>query len=261
MLHHDLIDKNVILSNGNLNTRYKSLLLHHFGYKICCKAELFELLFPNASIPTCKVCGACCKHRLGTINFNQPHLSKFANVCSSSCRRLLAGMSLSNRLSTDVELKNRRTKAFSKTMKGSITARNLSIKAAKTKSITEIDGDTIALIQVKKTRATKEANGTIIPLTKLSNFQKYRRAVHKLTAKQPLTLLPHYNLRGHYNNNGYHLDHIVSIFDGFRLGIPQHVIANIVNLRFIPAVQNTSKSGKSDMAICELFRRYHDTTL
>jgi hypothetical protein len=85
----------------------------------------------------------------------------------------------------------------------------------------------------------------------LPAFESYRRKVWAVTKKQPLETLENFDKRGR-GNNGYHVDHIVSISDGFKNNIEPEVIGHIKNLRMLLGRENISKGPRSDMEINEL---------
>lgn len=85
----------------------------------------------------------------------------------------------------------------------------------------------------------------------LPAFVSYRRKVYAVTKKQPLETLENFDKRGR-GNNGYHVDHIVSVFDGFKNDIDPSIIGNIKNLRMLLGIENVSKGPRSDMEINEL---------
>jgi hypothetical protein len=103
-----------------------------------------------------------------------------------------------------------------------------------------------------KIRKTNENNGRWTPLEKLEDKRYYEILVRKYTEKQNIKLLKNNVLRGPVENNGYHLDHIYSISEGFKNNIPIHIIADINNLRFIPARENQSKNYKCHITIDEI---------
>jgi hypothetical protein len=82
--------------------------------------------------------------------------------------------------------------------------------------------------------------------TKLGEKKTYYKRVRRLTERQPLHLLKNYEKRGHHttSEDPYHLDHIIPISYGWLNGIPAEIIADLPNLRFIPAAENISKSSK-----------------
>jgi len=54
----------------------------------------------------------------------------------------------------------------------------------------------------------------------------------------------------------YQIDHIYSVADGFREGIPIRVICNPTNLRMLYWRKNYSKRDRSDISLGELYRKY-----
>jgi len=73
-------------------------------------------------------------------------------------------------------------------------------------------------------------------------FVKYRTEVDRLTNRQPINTLKNVDKRGKAGINGaYHLDHIKSVWYGFKNKIPAKEIADIKNLRFIPWLDNQKK--------------------
>jgi len=75
----------------------------------------------------------------------------------------------------------------------------------------------------------------------------YYREVWNLTNKQPIETLENYDKRGRIDlmEDAYNLDHITPIIYGYENNIPPHEIADISNLRFIPALDNHKKGRKS----------------
>lgn len=89
----------------------------------------------------------------------------------------------------------------------------------------------------------------------ISEYREYRRAVRSITERQSLSDLVNYSKRG---RDTFHLDHIYSIADGFRRGVPPEIVGDIVNLRFIDARENQKKSDSSEITEEELIRRYSE---
>lgn len=253
---------NVILPNGQLNTRWKIMAekMNISEVSTRNKTEFFKHFWPIRTA-NCSVCGYSILHTFKLPNFlNGDHA--FNKVCSRKCQ---------NKSTSDKVIEYRKDKnyeairriKFKNTVSkidadGSTLASRIAIKAAATKATTIINGVSVATRQKIRTAETRVKNGSQIPDNERSPFHLYRKEVHKLSSKEKIHTLSNYEKRGHFNKGGYHLDHIFSIFDGFRLGIPAQVIASIVNLRFIPAVENTSKSGKSDMLLSDLIQKYFD---
>jgi len=73
-------------------------------------------------------------------------------------------------------------------------------------------------------------------------FEIYRNRVDVLTNKQPLHLLENNEKRGRAGVEGaYHLDHIMSVWKGFKNNIEPEKISDMSNLRFIPWLENQKK--------------------
>lgn len=72
---------------------------------------------------------------------------------------------------------------------------------------------------------------------------EYKRKVWQLTKLQPINLLEHSEKRGF---RGYHLDHVLSIKEAFKLGLPPETPADLSNLRFIPHKQNMLKGTRRE---------------
>jgi hypothetical protein len=91
----------------------------------------------------------------------------------------------------------------------------------------------------------------------LPAFESYKRKVWAITKKQPLEKLENYDKRGR-GNHGYHVDHIVSMSDGFKNNVDPEIIGNISNLRMMIGSDNLSKGARSDMSINELLTKIGD---
>lgn len=84
----------------------------------------------------------------------------------------------------------------------------------------------------------QEEAGRTHRIFRMSHRKKYKAQVWKLTEQQPLHLLPNIEKRAF---RGWHVDHVLSIMEGYRLGLPAETIAHISNLRMIPAKENMDK--------------------
>lgn len=84
-------------------------------------------------------------------------------------------------------------------------------------------------------------------LETIPSWVKYRREVDRITKQQPLHLLEHYEKRGHAQNDGYHLDHIIPAKYGFDNNIDPNIIGDISNLQFIYWKENLQKSSKYNL--------------
>jgi len=88
----------------------------------------------------------------------------------------------------------------------------------------------------------------------ISEHEKYKIAVWKETDKN----FKKYFI-GETRNRDIHLDHIVSITDGWVNKIPPEIIGSRINLRLIDGISNRKKSNKSDMSIDMLYNLYLET--
>lgn len=90
------------------------------------------------------------------------------------------------------------------------------------------------LIKFKKQKSKKEKP--------VSEFKKYKDLCWKYTNQQDLKSLENYDKRGFFN---YHLDHVISIWTGYKKGIEPETIGHISNLKMIPYKENLRK-GKHE---------------
>lgn len=86
----------------------------------------------------------------------------------------------------------------------------------------------------------------------IPEHEKYKIAVWKETDKS----FKKYFI-GKNRNRSIHLDHIVSITDGWINKVPPKIIGSRVNLRLIDGTTNRKKSNKSDMSIEMLYNSYN----
>ena len=113
--------------------------------------------------------------------------------------------------------------------------------------------------QNKRIKTMVENNQIIDPKNK-SLFEIYKSEVSKVTNSQNISSLKNYEKRGRIELNGYHLDHIFSVQNGFLNNIPPYIIGNITNLRFISGFENCSKKERSDKTIEELFFDFFESS-
>jgi len=102
-----------------------------------------------------------------------------------------------------------------------------------------------------KTRITREKSGCWMPLSELSDFKMYHRAVWKFT-RAVMKELPNFDKRGQ-SIDSYHCDHRYSIFQGFKDNVPPYIIGHISNLEMINSRENLSKKTKCSITLNELF--------
>lgn len=107
---------------------------------------------------------------------------------------------------------------------------------------------------------TRINNGNMVPVELLDEYREYYKKVVRITEKQDLSSLPNIEKRGVLgkDDDAHHVDHIVSIYDGFMNDVPCEIIGNIVNLRCIPALENINKGNDSSISIEELLTRYEN---
>lgn len=77
-----------------------------------------------------------------------------------------------------------------------------------------------------------------------NDFIRYKRNVMLVTRRQPVETLDNSEKRGVWGNDKYHLDHIVSIKEGYLRNIDYTVIGDIKNLQFITCYENNAKGAK-----------------
>jgi hypothetical protein len=76
--------------------------------------------------------------------------------------------------------------------------------------------------------------------TERAKFLLYQEKVRKLSEK---------NFKSYYVDNkelrgrDFELDHKYSIYEGFRNGVPESIIADLCNLEVIPKTENRSKGS------------------
>lgn len=110
----------------------------------------------------------------------------------------------------------------------------------------------------KKLRETNEMSGLWLPLEEYDDYQLYCRqiALCQYKFKDEIRLLENFELRGHANQDKYHLDHKFSKIEGFKQNIAPYIIGNICNLEMITARNNLSKNRKCSITKEELFEHF-----
>lgn len=84
-----------------------------------------------------------------------------------------------------------------------------------------------------------------------SRMKRYRSRVAYASRKQDLSDVPGFAMWG----KGFELDHMLSVHDAFRLGLPIEVVSHKANLRFISRTENRTKSNKSVLTIEQLMEK------
>jgi len=112
-----------------------------------------------------------------------------------------------------------------------------------------------------KRRKTMEENGEWIKEKDLSLLRLYTKEVLHFTyisIKEKFTI-EDLKQRGMKKENGdKNLDHIFSIQEGFKLGIPPEIIGSKSNIRLINCNYNYSKKTKCDISLEDLYRKYNE---
>lgn len=93
-----------------------------------------------------------------------------------------------------------------------------------------------------------------IDYDRFSDWEKYQYDVRLLSYRNSRKY--HKLIEGN-KNKGYHLDHILSISEGFNNNIEVEIVSCYHNLRYIPAKQNLQKNSKSEITIEELKQKYY----
>jgi hypothetical protein len=110
-------------------------------------------------------------------------------------------------------------------------------------------------VRIKNSVKTRIKTGNAIDKSDLSDFTNYRLRVRQLsekTYKRNKNKIDPLNLR----SRKFHLDHKVSIFEGFKNNIEPSILASIHNLCILTEKDNISKKIKSSITIEELLRSF-----
>lgn len=79
----------------------------------------------------------------------------------------------------------------------------------------------------------------------LSDWEKYKDEVWRITNSQPLQLLENFDKRGPSGQEGaYQIDHMYSVLKGFKNAVPPALIGHIDNLQMLPWLDNLKKGWK-----------------
>lgn len=114
-------------------------------------------------------------------------------------------------------------------------------------------------------RSNKEELGIWIPLNELTKFQIYRRNVQSITKSSLRKFGDKYlkNIKLLNLNSDiwiwqekFTIDHIFSVYDGFKNRISPEIIGSIVNLQIITFSRNAKKHKKSNISLHTLRKRY-----
>jgi hypothetical protein len=109
----------------------------------------------------------------------------------------------------------------------------------------------------KKYLDTRIKNGNAIPKELKNDYERYVELVWKYTnisySEHYYEINPNNLKRG---RTTYHLDHKVSIFEGFNNSILPNIIGSKYNLEILEAKKNLSKQRKSSQLISELLNKH-----
>lgn len=108
---------------------------------------------------------------------------------------------------------------------------------------------------IVKGNSTKRAKGMITSELDQSTFRRYKTVVIFLTAKHKSTYFKDVKLGLAGVPGASHIDHMYSIFDGFRNKVSPLVIASIENLRAVPWEDNLAKQSSSTLELSELLNK------
>lgn len=92
-------------------------------------------------------------------------------------------------------------------------------------------------------------------LEQLPEYTAYKNRVWNVTNSQDLRIFGDKKR----TINGYHLDHIYSISQGFKDDILPEIIGDVCNLRIILASENRKKSNKCNITKTELMEKYYES--
>lgn len=92
-------------------------------------------------------------------------------------------------------------------------------------------------------------------IEKYEKYCNYIRSLTRQTYKINKQIIDPYNKQSKL----FHIDHIYSIYDGFKNNIDPIILSSIYNLRLITREENSKKGGKSDMTLEELLEKYNSS--
>lgn len=97
-------------------------------------------------------------------------------------------------------------------------------------------------------------------LEHMEGFQRYSKLVRVLTEQtyrdHHTTINPNNLIRMRSGPDGYHLDHIYSIYNCYHDGIPEELCADVANLQMLKSFENAQKYNKITQAIPDIFESY-----
>lgn len=112
--------------------------------------------------------------------------------------------------------------------------------------------------RIARALQTKRARGDCVPEHLVPEHRRYKARVRKVTSRQPLHLLPNFEKRGMIGSGGWHVDHMYSVAEGFRNGVPPEVVGHIANLVMMPGALNVKKQASCTITLEQLEQRIRD---
>ena len=266
-----MLTKQDILNNITKNNSIRRSFLETNNIT---KEDAYDILYPE-KIAYCKYCGKKCKF----INFTEG----YAKTCGNKeCIKKLRQDIILNCITNNENVKQKRIKTclerygvcntfqdlnLQKKIKDTLLNKygkkavvtKQSIEKAKKTNFEKYGGWYAQTEEFKKRqRNCNIKNHRWIKKYEIKSYKQYRRKVMYITLRQNLELLENYSKRGiNSDKNSFHIDHIFSVYEGYRLKVPAKIIGDIVNLRMIPAKENISKRTRCDITLRELYERYY----
>ena len=99
---------------------------------------------------------------------------------------------------------------------------------------------------------TKVAKGQITDPKLKTDYELYRKAVWRFSNRSYKIYLFEQK-----RNRHNHLDHVLSIVDGFNNNVPPEIMGSIHNLRIISGQANRNKSYRSEITVEQLLKDYN----
>lgn len=215
----------------------------------------------DGTVPSCLCCGApALKH----IN-----RQRWKATCSTECAKQLITQKMTATknnpewvLSTGIPAVYKAIATQRKTVIGGRTKAELTAEKIRTAN-SKIDENGLtgyhkasrkAAVSV---RATNESRGHWKRLEDKAPFDQYRAAVsmEQRRFNSHIQQLENYNKRAPSGvDDGYHIDHRVSLWFGFQNKIPPKVIGHICNLEMKHWLDNNRKWSKCDLALDDLLK-------
>ena len=108
----------------------------------------------------------------------------------------------------------------------------------------------------EKMRKTMELKNKWTPLKYVKDYTIYKNRVWSVTRKQNLKELENFDKRGTVRAGGHHIDHMYSMYQGFKNNIPPYILGSIVNLEMVFGTDNISKGAKCSIELNELYFKF-----